>query len=104
VATAAAWDEGGTDRTLAHIAGGALIGGLGGGRAFSTIGGVAGAGFASKAAPGLADIANGVSSATGSAVQFYNQNLDKRRKDLVSQVCGAGAQCSDATLSAVIGT
>ncbi|WP_240763511.1 hemagglutinin repeat-containing protein, partial [Paraburkholderia silviterrae] len=31
------WKEGGTDRIIAHIAGGALIGGLGGGTALSTI-------------------------------------------------------------------
>lgn len=65
-AAADAWDEGGTNRTALHVVGGALIGGLGGGSAFSTIGGAAGAYLASSAAKGLADIANGVDSATGS--------------------------------------
>jgi filamentous hemagglutinin len=46
--------------------GGALIGGLGGGSAFGAVGGAAGAYVASSAAKGLADIAKGVDSATGS--------------------------------------
>jgi filamentous hemagglutinin len=129
-ATAAAWDEGGADRTLAHIAGGALIGGLGGGSAFSTIRGAAGAGFASTAAPGLADIANGVSSATGSelignlaanlaaglggaiiggtagaatgsAVQLYNQSLDNK-KSLLSKVCDGSAPCNPSLVMAAV--
>ncbi|MFP6562458.1 hypothetical protein WJ542_29775 [Paraburkholderia sp. B3] len=128
--TAAAWDEGGNSRALAQAAGGALIGGLGGGSAFSTIGGAAGAGFASKAAPGLADIANGVSSATGSeligdlagniaaglggaiiggtagaatgsAVQLYNQSLDNK-KSLLSKVCNASGPCDPSLAMAAV--
>jgi hypothetical protein len=38
------WREGGDSRAELHAVGGALIGGLGGGGAFSTIGGAAGAG------------------------------------------------------------
>jgi filamentous hemagglutinin len=108
-ATADAWDEGGSNRTLLHIAGGALIGGLGGGGAFSAIGGAAGAGLASKMADELDDISKGVASttgsplignlagniaaglggvvvggtagaATGSTVELYNQQLDVTRK------------------------
>ncbi|WP_200655110.1 hypothetical protein [Paraburkholderia aspalathi] len=104
-ATAAAWDEGGNNRALLQAAGGALIGGLGGGSIFTAVGGAAGAAIASKAAKGIADIENGVTSgtgsqvignlagniaaglggalvggtagaATGSAVQLYNQSMD----------------------------
>jgi filamentous hemagglutinin len=39
--------------------------------------------------------------ATGSNVELYNQ-MNHQKKDLVSQVCGAGAQCSEATLNAAI--
>jgi filamentous hemagglutinin len=60
------WDEGGANRVALHVAGGALIGGIGGGSAFGAIGGAAGAYVASSAAKGLADIAKGVDSATGS--------------------------------------
>ncbi|MEM5371989.1 hemagglutinin repeat-containing protein [Paraburkholderia azotifigens] len=60
------WKEGGDSRAELHVAGGALIGGLGGGSAFSTIGGAAGAGLASKMAGTLNDISKGVASATGS--------------------------------------
>ncbi len=130
-ATAAAWDEGGDNRTALHIAGGALIGGLGGGTAFSTIGGAAGAGLASHFANQLDSLSKGVASetgsdlignlagnvaaglggavvggtagsATGSAVELYNQQLDPKKKDMVAKICGAGAQCSDATLNAAI--
>lgn len=104
-ATYAAWDEGGDNRAILQAAGGALIGGLGGGSIFTAVGGAAGAGFASKATKGLADIENGVAlgtgselignlagniaaglggailggtagAATGSAVQLYNQSMD----------------------------
>lgn len=60
------WKEGGDSRAELHVAGGALIGGLGGGSAFSTIGGAAGAGLASKMAGSLNDISKSVASATGS--------------------------------------
>jgi filamentous hemagglutinin len=60
------WKEGGDSRAELHVAGGALIGGLGGGTAFSTIGGAAGAGMVSKMAGTLNDISKGVASATGS--------------------------------------
>jgi filamentous hemagglutinin len=129
-ATADSWDEGGANRVALHVVGGALIGGLGGGNAFGAIGGAAGAGLTSAMAGELDSISKGVESstgsellgnisanivagiggalaggtagaATGSAVQLYNQGNDKR-KSLVSQVCPAGAQCSDATLSAAI--
>ncbi|WP_028229481.1 hemagglutinin repeat-containing protein, partial [Paraburkholderia ferrariae] len=108
-ATYDAWDEGGDNRTALHVVGGALIGALGGGTAFSTIGGAAGAYVASGAAKGLADIENGVTlgtgsqfignlagnlaaglggaivggtagAATGSAVQLYNQSIDDERQ------------------------
>ncbi|QQC64327.1 hemagglutinin repeat-containing protein [Paraburkholderia ginsengisoli] len=104
-ATADAWDEGGNNRAILQAAGGALIGGLGGGSIFTAVGGAAGAAIASKAAKGIADIENGVTlgtgsqvigniagniaaglggalvggtagAATGSAVQLYNQSMD----------------------------
>ncbi len=51
-----------------QAAGGALIGGLGGGSVFTAVGGALGAGLTSKAAQGLNDIAAGVESETGSAL------------------------------------
>jgi filamentous hemagglutinin len=131
VSGASVWDEGGTDRVLLHIAGGALIGGLGGGSVFTAVGGGLGAGLSSKLAGQLESLSKGVASetgsellgnlaanvaagaggalvggtagaATGSAVELYNQMLHQKKKDMVSQICGAGAQCSDATLNAVI--
>jgi len=39
---------------------------------------------------------------TASSVQLYNQSLHQKRKDVVSQACPAGAQCSDAVLGAAI--
>ncbi|WP_454825069.1 hypothetical protein [Paraburkholderia xenovorans] len=130
-AEAASWDEGGTDRTLLHIAGGALIGGLGGGGIGTALQGAAGAGLSAAMAKQLEDIYKGVGSATGSEllgniaanvvagvggalvgggvgastasnVELYNQAAHRKPKDLVSEVCPAGAQCSDATLNAAI--
>ncbi|SIO72525.1 filamentous hemagglutinin [Burkholderia sp. GAS332] len=129
-ATAAAWAEGGDNRALLHLAGGALIGGLGGGSVFTAVGGGLGAGLSSKLAGQLENLSKGVASETGSEllgnlaanvaagvggalvggtagaatasnVELYNQ-MHHQKKDLVSQACGAGAQCSDATLSAAI--
>ena len=61
--TADAWDEGGTDRVLAHIAGGALIGGLGGG-GFGTA--AQGAGVAAVLGGKLNSVADSIGSETGS--------------------------------------
>jgi filamentous hemagglutinin len=142
-ATAASWDEGGTDRVALHVVGGALIGGLGGGGIGSAAAGAAGAGFASAFAGKLNGLADQIGDATGSMTlgnvvsnvlagaggalvggsagaftasnaDLYNRstgNADGKGgtgnpfgigKDLVSTVCGAGAQCSDATLNAAI--
>ncbi|WP_052391841.1 hemagglutinin repeat-containing protein [Paraburkholderia bannensis] len=113
-ATAAAWDEGGDNRTALHIAGGALIGGLGGG-ALDALGGAAGAGVASAMARDLDRISNGVASETGSPlignlaanivaglggavvggtagaatasnVDLYNRQLDPKEKTLAKQL------------------
>ncbi|MGF6840315.1 hypothetical protein QF001_004182 [Paraburkholderia youngii] len=126
----AAWAEGGDNRALLHVAGGALIGGLGGGSVFTAVGGAAGAGLTSKLAGQLESLSKGVAAetgsdllgdlaanvaaglggalvggiagaATGSNVELYNQMLHQK-KDLLSQACGGGAKCSDATLNAVI--
>ncbi|QOK90261.1 hypothetical protein HF908_01280 [Ralstonia pseudosolanacearum] len=56
------WKEGGTYRAGLHMAGGALVAGLGGG---SAIGGAVGAGAASFAAPKLTALADKVSSSVG---------------------------------------
>jgi len=62
-ADAAAWSEGGTNRVLLHMAGGALVAGLGGGNA---LGGAIGAGVSAKMAGELNDISKGIGSDTGS--------------------------------------
>ncbi|WP_345810947.1 hemagglutinin repeat-containing protein [Paraburkholderia sp. PREW-6R] len=59
------WDEGGTNRTALHVAGGALIGGLGGGGIGSAAAGAAGAGVAAWAAGDLNRLANGTRDALG---------------------------------------
>ncbi|NML30424.1 hemagglutinin repeat-containing protein [Paraburkholderia antibiotica] len=64
-ATANAWDEGGTNRTALHIAGGALMGGLGGGGFGSAAAGAAGAGIAAWTAGDLNRLANGTRDALG---------------------------------------
>ncbi|WP_247313531.1 hemagglutinin repeat-containing protein [Ralstonia pseudosolanacearum] len=56
------WKEGGEYRAGLHMAGGALVAGLGGG---SAIGGAVGAGAASLAAPKLTKLADEVSSSVG---------------------------------------
>ncbi|WP_454871576.1 hypothetical protein [Paraburkholderia xenovorans] len=65
-ATAASWDEGGTDRVALHVVGGALIGGLGGGGIGSAAAGAAGAGFASAFAGKLNGLADEIGRHTGS--------------------------------------
>jgi filamentous hemagglutinin len=65
-ATADAWAEGGTDRVFAHIAGGALIGGLGGGGFGSAFAGAAGAGVSATVAGKLNGVADSIGGATGS--------------------------------------
>nr|WP_245643846.1 hemagglutinin repeat-containing protein [Paraburkholderia oxyphila] len=66
MADAKSWDEGGTNRTELHIAGGALIGGLGGGGIGSAAAGAAGAGVASAFAGKLNGLADDIGGATGS--------------------------------------
>ncbi|MDN3366273.1 hemagglutinin repeat-containing protein [Ralstonia pseudosolanacearum] len=59
------WKEGGEYRAGLHMAGGALVAGLGGG---SAIGGAMGAGAASLAAPQLTELADKVASSVGGGV------------------------------------
>ncbi len=59
------WKEGGEYRAGLHMAGGALVAGLGGG---SAIGGAVGAGAASLAAPQLTELADKVASSMGGGV------------------------------------
>jgi hypothetical protein len=66
VSGASVWDEGGTNRTALHIAGGALIGGLGGGGFGTALQGAAGAGVSSAFAGKLNGIADQIGDATGS--------------------------------------
>ncbi|HEY4297368.1 MAG TPA: hypothetical protein VGM85_12920 [Paraburkholderia sp.] len=40
--------------------------------------------------------------ATASNVELYNQSMHRKKDDLVSQACPAGARCSDAVLNAAI--
>ncbi|MDR5884302.1 EndoU domain-containing protein [Caballeronia sp. LZ032] len=63
---AAAWDEGGSNRVIAHIIGGGLIGGLGGGSIGSAAGGAAGAGVSSAFGSKLNQLADGIGDQTGS--------------------------------------
>jgi filamentous hemagglutinin len=58
VAESKSWAEGGANRVELHIAGGALIGGLGGGGVLSAAEGGAGAGLAAHFAPQLNELAN----------------------------------------------
>ncbi|WP_197732872.1 hypothetical protein [Paraburkholderia pallida] len=60
------WTEGGDSRTALHIAGGALIGGLGGGSIGTAAAGAAGAGVASAFAGKLNGLADDIGGATGS--------------------------------------
>ncbi|MGF6264048.1 hypothetical protein OKW49_004976 [Paraburkholderia youngii] len=64
----AAWDEGGTNRTYLHIAGGALMGGLGGGGFGSAFAGAAGAGVSAALAPQLNSLSKGIADSTGSTL------------------------------------
>ncbi|CAD6550372.1 hemagglutinin repeat-containing protein [Paraburkholderia sabiae] len=52
------WSEGGTDRILLHVAGGALLGGLGAGSLMGAIGGGAGAGVSSALSGQLNNLAD----------------------------------------------
>ncbi|MBR8059786.1 hemagglutinin repeat-containing protein, partial [Burkholderia dolosa] len=67
-AEADSWDEGGTNRLYLHIAGGALIGGLGGGGVGSAAQGAAGAGLAALLADQTKQAANAVANATDSTL------------------------------------
>ncbi|BCM07411.1 hypothetical protein MAFF241647_17680 [Ralstonia solanacearum] len=63
------WKEGGEYRAGLHMAGGALVAGLGGGSAIGgAIGGAIGAGAASLAAPQLTELADKVASSVGGGV------------------------------------
>ncbi|QTO45696.1 hemagglutinin repeat-containing protein [Burkholderia latens] len=65
---AKSWSEGGDSRALMQTAGGALIGGLGGGSAFTMLGGAAGAGLLSKLAPKTEAVSDSIAGATGSTL------------------------------------
>ncbi len=119
-AEADAWGEGGSNRVALQVAGGAVIGGIGGSSAaFGALGGAAGAALSAETAKELDAISQGVESATGSSllgnlasnivaniggalvggttgasvagnVELYNQTM---RKNLLSQVCDGSAPC-----------
>ncbi|WP_143756975.1 hemagglutinin repeat-containing protein, partial [Caballeronia glebae] len=65
-ATADAWAEGGDNRVMLHVAGGALIGGLGGG-SLGAIGGAAGAGVSAALAPKLNELSGEIGGVAGNA-------------------------------------
>ncbi|AXF20261.1 cell surface protein [Burkholderia pyrrocinia] len=65
---AKSWDEGGASRAGLQAAGGALIGGLGGGSALTAIGGAAGAGTSSLLAGQAEKISKSVGDTTGSSL------------------------------------
>ncbi len=67
-AEAKQWMEGGDSRAELQAAGGALIGGLGGGSVFTAVGGALGAGLASKLADPTKAAADAVTDATGSSL------------------------------------
>ncbi|MFT4066934.1 hemagglutinin repeat-containing protein [Paraburkholderia sp.] len=119
VVNAKQWDEGGDSRAILQAAGGALIGGLGGGSVFTAVGGGLGAGLASKMANQLDSLSKGVAAETGSGllgnlagnvvanvggalvgggtagavtatnVDLYNRQLDTREKSLAQQLADA---------------
>ena len=62
------WAEGGSNRVALHIAGGALIGGLGGGGIGSAAAGAAGAGLSAALAPQLNSLSKGIAESTGSTL------------------------------------
>jgi filamentous hemagglutinin len=68
VAEAQQWMEGGDSRAMLQAAGGALIGGLGGGSAFTVVGGAIGAGLSSKLADQTKAASDAVTDATGSSL------------------------------------
>ena len=118
MADAKQWDEGGDNRAILQAAGGALIGGLGGGSVFTAVGGAAGAGLSSKLANQLGSLSKSVASetgsdllgnlaanvaagvggalvggtagaATGTSVDLYNRQLDPKEKTLAQQLADA---------------
>ncbi|WP_250493349.1 polymorphic toxin type 22 domain-containing protein [Caballeronia sp. GAWG1-1] len=122
VSGAGDWDEGGANRIALHVAGGALIGGLGGGSVVTAVGAVAGAGLVSKLANQLDNLSRNVASetgsdllgtlaanvaastggaliggtagaATGSAVELYNPNARSEKTGL-SKVCSGLSVCN----------
>ncbi|WP_429485889.1 hypothetical protein [Paraburkholderia youngii] len=71
---------------------GALIGGLGGGSAFSTIGGAAGAGLSATLAPQLNSLSKGIAESTGSTLlgNLASNVLASAGGALVGGSAGAG--------------
>jgi filamentous hemagglutinin len=67
-AVADSWAEGGSNRIALHVAGGALLGGLGGGGFGSALQGAAGAGLSSALATQLDSLSKGVADSTGSTL------------------------------------
>nr|WP_052420987.1 hemagglutinin repeat-containing protein [Paraburkholderia ferrariae] len=68
IAEAQQWMEGGDSRAMLQATGGALIGGLGGGGAFTAVGGALGAGLSSKLADQTKAASDAVTDATGSSL------------------------------------
>jgi filamentous hemagglutinin len=115
------WGEGGDDRVMLHMAGGALLGGLGAGSVVGAMSGAAGAGASAYLAPALNDVADqfgdpgtaghavgniianllataaggavggGVGAATASNVDAYNRQLHPDEKQRIKQLAGNNA-------------
>ncbi|WP_321902860.1 hemagglutinin repeat-containing protein [Paraburkholderia tropica] len=133
VADAQQWMEGGDSRAMLQAAGGALIGGLGGGSVFTAVGGAVGAGLSSKLADQMKTASDAVADATGSSllgnlsgnvlagiggaliggsagaamasnVDLYNQNNDKGNEAAKKKAAAILAQIATLPSTASINT
>ncbi|MFM0519144.1 MULTISPECIES: hemagglutinin repeat-containing protein [Caballeronia] len=86
-AEAALWDEGGKYRIVMHIAGGAVVAGLGGGSIGSAAQGAAGAGISAAAARKLDELSQDIAASGPTG----NANADKALGNILANVLATGA-------------
>ncbi|ACC76292.1 filamentous haemagglutinin family outer membrane protein (plasmid) [Paraburkholderia phymatum STM815] len=86
---AADWSEGGTDRVALHVAGGALVAGIGGGSIGSALGGAAGAGVSATMAGKLNDISAEIQSADPTGNATANRILGNVLANAIAGTAGA---------------
>jgi filamentous hemagglutinin len=86
-AEAALWDEGGKYRIVMHIAGGAVVAGLGGGSIGSAAQGAAGAGISAAAARKLNELSQDIAASGPTG----NANADKALGNILANVLATGA-------------